>query len=46
MFEALPNFAKRIIPTRCTSHRVHFIWQLLYMFRASLWPIFRSSKQL
>jgi len=33
-----------IIPTRCTSHRVCFIWQLLYMFRASLSPIFRSTK--
>jgi len=35
-----------IIPTRCTSHRVYFIWQLLYMFRALLSPIFRSTKQL
>jgi hypothetical protein len=35
-----------IYPTRCTSHRVYFIWQLLYMFRASLSPIFRSTKQL
>ena len=35
-----------IIPTRCTSHRVYLIWQLLYMFRASLSPIFRSTKQL
>jgi len=30
----------------CTSHRVYLIWQLLYMFRASLSPIFRSTKQL
>ena len=29
-----------IIRTRCTSHRVYLIWQLLYMFRASLSPIF------
>jgi hypothetical protein len=35
-----------IIPTRCTSNRVYLIWQLLYMFRASLSPIFRSTKQL
>jgi len=28
------------------SHRVYLIWQLLYMFRASLSPIFRSTKQL
>ena len=35
-----------IIPTRCTSHRVYLIWQLLYMFQASLSPIFRSTKQL
>jgi len=33
-------------PTRCTSKRVYFIWQLLYMFRVSLSPIFRSTKQL
>jgi len=35
-----------IIPTRCTSNRVYLIWQLLYMFRASLLPICRSTKQL
>jgi len=34
------------IPTRCTCYRVYFNWQLLYMFRASLSPIFRSTKQL
>jgi len=34
------------IPTRCTCHRVYFIWHLLYMFRVSLSPIFRSTKQL
>jgi hypothetical protein len=26
--------------------RVYFVWQLLYMFQASLSPIFRSTKQL
>jgi len=30
-------------PTRCTCYRVYFIWQLLYMFRALLSPIFRST---
>jgi len=35
-----------IIPTRCTGHRVYLILQLLYMFRVSLSPIFRSTKQL
>jgi len=43
------NYLKAIIvkvPTRCTSHRVYLIWQLLYMFRTSLSPIFRSTKLL
>jgi hypothetical protein len=35
-----------IIRTSCTSHTVYFIWQLLYIYRASLSPIFRSTKQL
>jgi hypothetical protein len=35
-----------IIPTRRTSHRVYLICQLVYMFRASLSPVFRSTKQL
>jgi hypothetical protein len=35
-----------IIPTRCTCHRVYLIWQLLYMIRASILPIFRGTKQL
>jgi hypothetical protein len=35
-----------VIPTRCTSDSVNFIWQLLYMFRASLSSIFRSTKEL
>jgi hypothetical protein len=35
-----------IIPTRCTSDSVYLIWQLLYMFRPSLSPIFSSTKQL
>jgi len=26
--------------------QIYFIWQLLYMFRISLLPIFRSRKQL
>jgi hypothetical protein len=34
------------VPTRCTCYRVYFIWRLLYMFRVSLSPIFRSTKQL
>jgi len=35
-----------IIPTRCTCHRVYFYLTLLYMFRALLLPIVRSTKQL
>ena len=35
-----------IIPTRYTSLRVYFYLTLLYMFRALLSPIVRSTKQL
>jgi hypothetical protein len=35
-----------IIPTRYTSHRVYFYLTLLYMFRALISPIVRSTKQL
>jgi hypothetical protein len=34
------------VPTRCTCYRVYFMWRLLYMFRVSLSPVFRSTKQL
>ena len=34
------------MPTRCTCHRVYFVWQLPYVFRVSPSPIFRSTKQL
>jgi len=36
----------RILPTRYTIHRVYFYLTLLYMFRALLSPIVRSTKQL
>jgi hypothetical protein len=35
-----------IIPTRYTIHRVYFYLKLLYMFRALLSPIAKSTKQL
>jgi len=40
------NILFHIIPTRYTIHRVYFYLTLLYMFRASLSPIVRSTKQL
>jgi hypothetical protein len=40
------NILLRIIPTRYTIHRVYFYLTLLYMFRALLSPIVRSTKQL
>jgi len=32
------------VPTRCTCYKFYFIRRLLYMFRVSLSPIFRSTK--
>jgi len=40
------EYSNTEVPTRCTCYRVYFIRRLLYMFRVSLSPIFRSTKQL
>jgi len=40
------EYSNTEIPTICTCYRVYFIWRLLYMFRVSLSPIIRSTKQL
>jgi len=45
MFETIAvNILLYIIPTRYTTHRVYFYLTLLYMFRALLSPIVRSTK--
>jgi len=40
------NILLLIIPTRYTIHRVYFYLILLYMFRALLSPIVKSTNQL
>jgi len=40
------NILLHIIPTRYIIHRIYFYLTLLYMFRALLSPIVRSTKQM
>jgi len=44
--ETSNSYSNIEVQTRCTCYRVYFIWRLIYMFRVSLSPIFRSTKQL
>jgi len=44
--EAMTHVGSQRHKKKSTCYRVYFIWQLLYMFRASPSPIFRSTKRL
>jgi hypothetical protein len=45
-WEVFQQYSNVEVPARCKCYIVYFTWRLLYMFRVSLSPIFRSTKQL